>query len=270
MAIVTYNKVLTIAKKIDSTSPPGIIPIITNSLTGITGGGQILSANAFIKNLKAYAQIQSLPPINLPNLSLEDSETERLYKVLDVEWKSARFQLNLYISNNTTDWHLVGGISLLNPSGYPYRIYNLLDLLTDNLAVELGENGRVGVEVKDVGHGALADNDLITIHGSYVLEIAVEDANYVPPVTNSAPISKTVGQQNTIVVPAMPTRKYVLLTNVGINPVYLNLGSTAFLNQGIPLQPGGAYDFSINDVAYLGEISAISSGTSQIIGIQST
>lgn len=270
MSIITYNKVLTIVKKIDSTSPTGIIPILTNSLTGITGGGQILSANAFIKNLKAFAQIKSLPPINLPNISLEDSETERLYKVLDVEWQSPRFQLNLYISNNTTDWYLVGGISLLNPSGYPYRIYNLLDLYTDNLAVELGENGRVGVEIKEVGHGSLASNDLITIHGSYVLEVVVEDANYTPPATNSTLINKAVGQQNTIVVPATAIRKYVLLTNVGMNPVYLNFGSTAFLNQGIPLQPGGAYDFSINDVAYLGEISAISPGTSQIIGIQST
>ncbi|MBG1268254.1 hypothetical protein [Nostoc sp. WHI] len=270
MSVITYNKVLTIARKIDSTSPTGIIPIITNSLAGITGGGQVLSANVFIKNLKAFAKITSLPPINLPNISVEDSETERLYKVLDVEWLSPRLELNVYISNNITDWHLVGGISLLNPSGYPYRIYNLLDLLTDNLAVELGENGRLGIEVKDVGHGSLETNDLITIHGSYVLEVVIEEANYIPPVTNSTPINKAVSQQSTVVVSAIFTRKYVLLTNVGNAPIYLNFGSTAFLNQGIPLQPGGAFDFSINDVAHLGDISAISSGNSQLLGIQST
>lgn len=187
-----------------------------------------------------------------------------------MEWQSPRFQLNLYISNNTTDWYLVGGISLLNPSGYPYRIYNLLDLYTDNLAVELGENGRVGVEIKEVGHGSLAGNDLITIHGSYVLEIVIEEANYIPPIINSTPINKIIGTASTIAVPATPTRKYVLLTNTGNSPIYLNFGGTALLNEGIPVQPGGAFDFSINDVAYLGEISAVSTGGSQLLGIQST
>jgi hypothetical protein len=270
MTIITYNKVLTIVKKIDSTSPTGIIPIITNSLAGMTGGGQVLSANAFIKNLKAFAQIKSLPPINLPNISIEDSDTERLYKVLDTEWQSPRIQLNVYISNNTTDWHLMGGISLLNPSGYPYRIYNLLDLYTDNLAVELGEDGRIGVEIKNVGYGSLGASDLITIHGSYVSEIVVNQDNYIVPITNSTPINKSVGQQNTIIVTALPTRKYVLLTNTGNAPVYLNFGDTASINQGIPIQPGGAFDFSVNDAAYLGNISGISTGNTQILGIQSS
>lgn len=271
MSVITYNKVLTIAKKIDSTSPTGIIPLITTSTAGITGTGQILSVNAFIKNLKAYAQIKSLAPVNLPNISIEDSETERLYKVLDVEWQSPRYQLNLYISDNATDWHLTGGISLLNPSGYPYRVYNLMDLYTDNLAIELGENGRVGVQVQDVGYGLLKTNDLITVHGSYILEITTDDTNsYINPITNSQSINQAVNQQSKVVVPAAPSRKYVLLTNIGSSLVYLNFDQTAFVNQGIPLQPGGAFDFSINDAAYLGDISAISIGSSQLLGIQST
>jgi hypothetical protein len=55
-----------------------------------------------VKNLKAHAKINSLPPIKLPDFQLEDSETDKLYKTLDIEWGSARKQLNLYISDNQT------------------------------------------------------------------------------------------------------------------------------------------------------------------------
>jgi hypothetical protein len=270
MAITTYNKVKTIVVKINSQSGTNIIPVITNDLSGITSPAQILSANLFIKNLKAFAQIKSLAPVNLPNIELEDSETDKLYKVLDVEWKSPRYQLNLYISNNSTDWYLVGSISLLNPSGYPYRIYNLQDLYTDNLAIELGENGRVGVQIQEVGYGLLQTNDLITIHGSYVQELTVDETSIINPITDSSPINQIVTQQSKVIVPATATRKYVLLTNAGTNLIYLNLGQTAFMNQGIPLHPGGAYDFSINETPHLGDISAISEGNSQLLGIQST
>ncbi|WGV25975.1 hypothetical protein [Halotia branconii] len=268
--ITTFNKVKTIAIKINNQNGTGIIPIIENNLNDITSSGQVLSANLFIKNLKAYAQIKSLSPVALPNISLEDSNTERLYKVLDVEWQSPRYQLNLYISDSSNDWHPVGGISLLNPSGYPYRIYNLMDRFTDNLAIELGENGKVGVQIQDVGYGVLQANDLVTIHGSYILEMVVDDSAIINPITTSTFINQSVNQQSLIIVPAIATRKYVLLSNVGANPIYLNFGQTAFINEGIPLQPRGTYEFSLNEAAYLGDISAISDGTSQILGIQST
>ncbi|MCV3216026.1 hypothetical protein OGM63_21360 [Plectonema radiosum NIES-515] len=254
MAISTFNKAKTIVKSLSFGTGQTIVPIFSNNLTG-DYPGQIVSVNAFVKNLKAHAKISSLAPVKLPNFTLEDSETDKLYKTLDIEWGSARKQLNLYISDNQTDWYQVGAISLLNPSGYPYRIYNLMDLITDNLAIELGDNGRIGVQVQDVGYGALQAGDSITIHGSYVQEIAVDSDSATLHTTND--FEEIIDIESTIVLLANPLRKYVAFTNNGNHPIYLNLGDTATLGQGIYLTPAGSFDF---DKPYFGAISAIAEG----------
>jgi hypothetical protein len=263
--ISTFNKAKTIVKFLDLSTGQAIVPIFSNTLTG-NYPGQLISVNAFVKNLKAHAKISSLAPVKLPNFTLEDSETDKLYKTLDIEWGSARKQLNLYISDNQTDWYQVGAISLLNPSGYPYRIYNLMDLITDNLAIELGENGRIGVQVQDVGYGALQTGDSITIHGSYVQEIAVDSDSAT--IQNTIDFEELVDTVSTIILVANPMRKYTAFTNNGDNPIYLNLGETATLGQGIYLTPAGSFDF---DKPYFGIISAIADGDiSSISGIECT
>lgn len=174
MPITNVNRVKSIVIPITSSSGNSIIPIYQN--TGVTidselmEGYKVVSFNCFIKNLKAYAKINSLGSVNLPDLRLEDTETEKLYKVLDTQWNSPRKHLNLFISN-TTEWYPVASISLLNPSGYPYKMYNLMDLFTNNLAIELGDNSRIGVQIQNVGYGGLTSDDVVTIHGSYVEEI---------------------------------------------------------------------------------------------------
>jgi hypothetical protein len=205
-----------------------------------------------------------LPPINLPNFSIEDSETDKLYKSIEVEWNSPRKQLNLYISDNQTNWYEIGAISLLNPSGYPYRVYNLMDIVTDNLAIELGENGRIGVQVQDVGFGALVAGDSITIHGSYIQEIAIDSDNSAITVTND--FETSVNPESTVILAANSFRKYAAFTNNGNSPIYLNLGEFATLNKGIYLTPAGSFDF---DKPYFGVVSAISvNGIASISGIE--
>ncbi|MGI8502052.1 MAG: hypothetical protein ACR2LR_13075 [Hassallia sp.] len=264
MTISTFNKAKTIVKSLDLTTGENIIPVFSNTLTG-NYPSQIISVNAFVKNLKGHAKISSLAPVKLPNFQLEDSETDKLYKTLDIEWGSPRKQLNLYISDNQTDWHQIGAISLLNPSGYPYRIYNLMDLFTDNLAIELGENGRVGVQIQNVGYGALQTGDTVTIHGSYVQEI-VTDSNAI--IQNTIDFAEVIDIESTIILVANPNRKYVAITNNGENSIYLNLGGIATLGQGVYLTPAGSFDF---DNPYFGAISAIAIGDiSSISGIECT
>lgn len=178
MPITPISQVKTIAYKLDSTSDIKTI-YSTNLIVGSNylPDYKIISFNAFIKNLKAFASVPSLPVAPLPSFLPTDTSTDKTMKVLDVEWKSARKQLNLYIATNTgsvTDWYQVGSLSMLNPYGYPFRIYNLMDLFTDNLAIELGENSKIGVQVQDVGYGLLTPQDAVTIHGSYIEEIFVQ------------------------------------------------------------------------------------------------
>lgn len=178
MPISTVNRVKTIAVNLSESDLRNVVTLYQNTNlaigTELIPGYTIISFNAFIKNLKAFAQIGSLPEIAMPNFDLGDSDTTRRYKTLEVEWKSPRKQLSLYIANKDSDWSKVGSISLLNPSGYPYRVYNIMDLYTANLAIELGEDGRLGIGVDNVGQGLLASNDTVTIHGSYLEEIFVQ------------------------------------------------------------------------------------------------
>ncbi len=174
MPISSVNRIKTIGVSLSSDS--NAMAVIYEN-TGIIVGREflsdykIVSFNTFIKNLKVFASINSLDNAILPDFKIEDSDTDRLHKVLDIEWKSPRKQIDLFIQSNNKDWLPIGSTSLLNPAGYPFRIYNLMDLFTDNLALELGDNSRIGIKVKDVGYGLLASTDLVTIHGSYVEEI---------------------------------------------------------------------------------------------------
>ena len=191
MPLATVNRVKTITVSLSSDSGSDIVPIYeANELTlgqELLPGHKIVSFNCFIKNLKAFAAIRSLPEVPLPDFALEDSETDKLYKTLDIEWKSPRKQLSLYVSSDNSGWLQVGSVSLLNPYGYPFRVYNLMDLYTDNLALELGENSKIGIGVDGVGHGLLQSNDVVTVHGSYVEEffLSYED---VAPVINVNPV----------------------------------------------------------------------------------
>lgn len=196
MAISNVNRVKSIVKRISSNNAD-IIPIYQNN--GLTlgheflPGYEIISYNCFIKNLKAYAAIRSLDAVTPPKFELTDSDTDKLYKTLDVEWKSPRKQLKAYISAGG-DWAEVGAVSLLNPYGYPYRIYTLMDLYTDNLALELGDNSKIGIQMQNVGYGLLEEADSVTIHGSYVEEIFLysKDTLYVSP-SGSTSTSNTGG-----------------------------------------------------------------------------
>lgn len=199
MPISELNVAKTITKTLNSTTGSGIISVYTNSVsvvgTDYKPGYQVISCNAFLKNLKAYAKIDSLEEAPLPEFELGDSDTQKLYKTLDVEWGSPRKQLNLFIKSGSTDWSPVGSISLLNPYGYPYRLYSLMDLYTDALSFELGTNSSIGLQIQDVGYGLLSGTDVVTIHGSYVEEYYL--LNDEPPINININGGSTAPTQTT-------------------------------------------------------------------------
>ena len=152
----------------------------------------IVSTNSFIKNFRGIATIRSLPEINLPDFKLTDSPTEKLYKTLDIEWKSPRKQLDLLIKNGASDWQRVYSLSLLNPSGYPFRVYSLVDSYTNDSIIELGSDGQIGVRMHDVSYGLLTPEDELVLHGSWVQEIVINvpEQNFVynpPQITVTPP-----------------------------------------------------------------------------------
>lgn len=252
-----FNIAKTIQLSLTQQSGNNIIELINNSLpTTFNPTNNIISRNKFIKNLKAYASIKSLPEAQLPDFLLEDSETEKLNKVLDVEWGAQRKQLSLLIrKDSNSDWMSIGETSLLNPSGYPYRIYNLLDIVTDNLAFELSDTASLGVQVEDVGYGLLTTDDKLNIYGSYIEEFVIDDS--VQPITSIFEKTVLLNQESVIAVLPNEQRKYVIIQNNNTHDIHFSLSQSAGLGSPI-IKPGGHYELSINDVPYFDEISIYS------------
>lgn len=250
-----------------------IIPFFNKSLPNNLSG-EIIAVNTSITSAKAHAKIDSLAPIKLPDFTLEDSETDKIYKTLGIEWTSARKQLDLLLTINGTDWKSVASISLLNPSGYPYRVYNLLNLFTENLTIELGDNGMLGVQIINVGYGVLSGNDKLTIYGSFQREIVLQQEIFVPAPT---PISTNTEEdeimaltplsystKNIIIIPgnqdysekvkiasSLPTRKYLLIVNQGSTNTILELIN---INFSINLLPRQTFEISRFGLWYTGDI----------------
>jgi hypothetical protein len=254
----TANIIKTIKLKLSPTTT-GIIPLFDNSLNQFNDS---ISKAAFVKTLKAFSKITSLTPVRLPNFRLEDSESEKLYKTLDVEFNSPRKQLDLFIGN-VGSWEQVGSVSLLNPSGYPYRMFNLLDFYSDGIAAELGDGMTLGVQVVDVGFGLLQDTDFVTIHGNINQEYLLPgDSNNNNGGNNgsgnidinvranninscSSKISATTGNDFTQLLAKNDSRLYFLIENNDRDSITLKI-SDAF----ITIKPGGTFDLS----AYNGEV----------------
>jgi len=220
MTVTNISRVQSIALKLPA-ADNSIITVYSNTTLSVNSefmpNYTIVSVSCFIKNLKVFASVSSLSEAPLPDFALDDSATTKLTKTIDVEWKSPRKQLNLYITNVKTptlnNWLQIGSVSLLNPYGYPFRVYNLMDLFTDNLALELGENGKIGVQVEDVGYNLLTDDDKVTIHGSYVEEIFVQSPD-LPNIININLTGLATG------VPNQPTDSLVSNENL-INNSFL-------------------------------------------------
>lgn len=265
----SFNISKTIQLSLTENSSNNIIELTTSDIPeGLNPRHKIISRNKFIKNLKAYSSIKSIPEVPLPDFNLEDSETEKLLKVLDIEWKEQRKQLNLLLKNsNNSEWINVGETSLLNPSGYPYRIYNLLDLIEDGLMFEMASTANLAVQIEDVGYGLLTPSDKVNIYGSYIEEFIIDDS--IQPITNTFEKTILLNQDNAVAVLANKERKYILIQNNNDHEIHYSLSNNA--GNGSPIiKPGGHYEFSTFNVPYYGEISVYSQYNSNVLIIESS
>ncbi|MBD1899267.1 hypothetical protein NDI44_08685 [Trichocoleus sp. DQ-A3] len=258
MAVYTHSKVYNIAARLRPNSS-NIMTLYENfgDLPHYIGRKlEVLAVNTYLKNLKCHSMIKSIPSGNLPRFEVADTETDRLGKTLQTEWGSARKHLDVYYGVGDSDWLPVGAASLLAPFGYPFRVHNLLDLFTDNLAAELGTGSRIGVAIADVDYGLLDTNDSVVIHGSYVTEYVTTEAD-LPSIQHSEPFNHVVLPTSGILLGGRGERKQFTITNAGTKPAYLNFGDTATARKGIYLAAGGSYEYNTDNYPYFGEVSAV-------------
>lgn len=228
-----------------------------------------LIRNVFIRNLKANVVIKNLREINLERLlDPELTTSERQLRAYSVEWESPRIQMNLWSGKSSGNWHLVGSASLLNRGPAPGYQLDLMPFFTEDLAIILGENGRIGVSLQNVNYGFLTGSDNVTITGSLV-----EDVIVLPKlegvIAECKPSSDTVGTESKKIIPPNTNRSYLVITNKSNKAqneseeplncgLFLNFGETAELGKGIYLAPGAIYEYNRTVDRYTGPIAAIS------------
>ncbi|MBD1925757.1 hypothetical protein H6F74_05600 [Trichocoleus sp. FACHB-90] len=234
-------------------------------------GLEAITVNTFLKNLKVYSEIRSTAEVPLPEFELTDTDTDRLAKTLIREWKGTRKQLNLHWGVDDTPWMPIGSVSLINVLNYPFTIHNAMDLLTDNLAAEIGVRSRIGVSISDVGHGLLTDKDKVVIYGSYVTEWVTATAR-LKPIEFSNPFSHPVTSTSSVLLRPNAERKQFTIKNPDTNPCFLNFGNTAEQGRGIFLGGKDAYEYNTDNYPYFGTVSVVCfpqhDGTINLVGME--
>ena len=128
-------------------------------------------ANAILREIRCYASINSLKEAALPEITGEDTESQKLTKVQSFEWKTDRFELIVYRrAAKSSEWIECGVTALKNSQGFRYRTHRILDMITDDIGALIGEWGRIGIAIKGVGYGLPQTWDRITITGNWVQE----------------------------------------------------------------------------------------------------
>lgn len=227
-----------------------------------------LIRNIFIRNLKANVVIKNIPEINLEILLDSTlSTSERQLRAYNIEWTSPRIHMNLWTGKSGAEWQLAGTCSLLNRGPSPGYQTDLMPYFTEDLAIILGENGRIGVSLQNVGSGFLTGSDHVTITGSYV-----EDVTVLPKlegvIAGCKPSEDIAGIESKQIVLSNTNRTYLVITNKSnialdeseepINShLFLNFGQTAELGKGIYLAPGAIYEYNRTIDRYTGPIAAI-------------
>lgn len=267
--IQTYNENSVIAVRLTQQTGSNIITIAQSS--GITGEndlkrkGDLLIKNTFVKALRCRSRIVSVEQQPLPDLKLTQSQTQRIAAMKDWEYTAPRKQLNLHISNRHNDWMQIASVTLLNIP--PYRITNLMEYYTENIAIELGSTGAIGVSLQDVGWGYLQAQDEVVIYGSITNEIVSIPAN-TEPLQGCQQFGWTINSTSQPILSAA-LRKQLTLVNTGEGVVYISFGMNAEIGKGITLMPnGGSYELNKTTYPYTGVISAVSDSSSYLTALE--
>ncbi|BAZ31147.1 hypothetical protein NIES4074_36190 [Cylindrospermum sp. NIES-4074] len=172
----------TISLTITSASGTGIMNFPSLPAIAIPNGMTKVCESIQIDCITCNSIMVNLPIVGLPNIPIEASRTEELYAGLDLEWKSARIQMNCLLTS-TSGTSLQGAISLLN-TGYPFRQHDLIAIYKGKDSAIIGENAWLAFQIKDVGSGVLGLGDSITITADFNRTISI----FEPQLSTPAPI----------------------------------------------------------------------------------
>ncbi|NER49235.1 MAG: hypothetical protein F6J92_21575, partial [Symploca sp. SIO1A3] len=142
------------------------------------------------------------PEVPQPEIPDTATESERQSLAIKALWANERFDLNCWISSNVNEpeptWLKVGSLPMRNPSGYPYVRQKVLDLYTDALMFECGENSAIALSIEDAGWGMPTADDEIVISGAYVYEHQLINLQAGGSIDSSPSNSGSTGTSNSL------------------------------------------------------------------------
>ncbi|MEJ1929903.1 hypothetical protein WDZ92_06420 [Nostoc sp. NIES-2111] len=217
-------------------------------------GYRVISESVSIENLKAISYIKSFTPADFPVFELGTSESQRFFATLNIEWGSERCQMNLLLKIGD-DYHKISMQSLLNPSPYPFREFDLGNF-------DLGSNSNLYAQIEDVGYGLLQASDSVVFHGELVRDIYIEKL-----VDTSIKIANSISNIPAIIVNSNPDRKGLTFFNSSAIDVFIDTVSSVSLSSYmIKLEPGDYYEAP--SPIYTGNYYAITQSNSTAIDIR--
>jgi hypothetical protein len=261
-----YSRNVSIIKSFTSASGTSMIQLYAPGSVTPWDRTATIRYYGFITSLRIKIDINSLPESDIPNVSLTADRSERITAVRDMEWRSARKQIDLFIKNSQISWQPIASVSLLNR--LPFYHVDLMPYLTSSNAFEVGNDTRLAARIANVGYGLLNDTDSVTIFGS-----AQEEATALPTdepvISYSTDFSWDVTAQSQIILPANPHRLQATFVNQSeTHNLYLSYGGQAQAGKGIALLKGGG-TYEINKFnPYKGAISAVSTGPLTLVGME--
>lgn len=211
----------------------------------------------FITDLRMKVKIRSIPEKPLPELDVEQSRTQRITAVRDMEWTGERYQFGLYMECSNSPLLHIASVSLLNR--IPYYHVNLMPYFTDNAIINIANDARILGRVEDAGYGLLSGDDDLVIFGS-----CKEEFTTLPETPRQIQASQSYGlpiaDSSVVCLPANPSRLQATFINTSPSAtIFLHYGLNAQQDRGIALLPnGGSYEINQTN-PYQGIITAIAS-----------
>lgn len=131
----------------------------------------------FLTNFSLKACIKSLEETPLPDIKRLDSNLTKTVKTINAQWHNNRIDLLVYMGAEGGQEVLVGINPMTNPTGFPYQDFNLMDLITDDIAYPLGVNGKLSVELFSPSNHTLTNDDYVYTWLSWSAELVVVNPN---------------------------------------------------------------------------------------------
>lgn len=228
--------------------------------------GYIATFSGSFSSIKLTANISSLAVSPFPEIFPEDSDMERMAKVLLHEQKYPRYGLEFFIRHHNRDWLMVGRKILFNHNTIK-QTDCLQPMYSRDGLFEFSIGTQLGYRFKDLGHG------LPTSADDFTLLYAGKEQYYLqfkPTRSVKSSVSfkcDLIANNSTLVRPESINRKAVTITNTSSEfPAWLSFGVPGAIGEGMFVAPYGSYSWEVSSYTLDLPIYAISSNNLSLSG----